>query len=57
MDLPTIGVNTVLEASEAGLSGIIIQAGETIIIDREKVISTANKKGIFVNALVLKDIK
>ena len=57
MDLPTIGVNTVLQASEAGLSGIIIQAGETIIIDREKVISTANKKGIFVNAIDLKDFK
>ena len=53
MDLPTIGVMTVLDVSEAGLSGIIIQAGETIIIDLETVISVANEKGIFIKALDL----
>ena len=53
MDLPTIGVLTVLEAYEAGIAGIIIQAGETIIIDLESVISAANQKGIFIKALDL----
>jgi DUF1009 family protein len=53
MDLPTIGVLTVLEAYEAGIAGIIIQAGETIVIDLESVISTANQKGIFIKALDL----
>ena len=36
-----------------GLSGVIIQAGETIIVDLENVISVANENGIFVKALNL----
>jgi len=53
LDMPTIGVNTVVEACKAGLSGIIIQAGETLIIDIESVISVANKKGIFIKSINL----
>ena len=53
MDLPSIGVLTVSEAYEAGIAGIIIQAGETIIIDLESVISAANQRGIFIKALDL----
>ena len=53
MDLPAIGVMTILEANEAGIAGIIIEAGETIIIDLESVISTANETGIFIKALDL----
>jgi UDP-2,3-diacylglucosamine hydrolase len=57
MDLPTIGVNTVEQASEAGLAGIIIQAGETIVVDLKAVSSAANDRGIFVKALVLEEIE
>ena len=53
MDMPTIGPNTILEASKVGLSGVIIQAGETIIVDLENVISVANENGIFVKAINL----
>jgi DUF1009 family protein len=53
MDLPTIGVMTVIEANKAGLVGIIVQAGETLIVDLESVISVANQKGIFIKALDL----
>ncbi len=53
MDLPTIGVMTVIEANQAGLVGIIVQAGETIIVDLESVVSVANQKGIFIKALDL----
>ena len=53
MDLPTIGVATVIEANEAELAGIIIQAGETIIVDLASVISVANHRGIFIKALDL----
>ena len=53
MDLPTIGVMTVIEANQAGLVGIIVQAGETIIVDLESVVSIANQKGIFIKALDL----
>jgi hypothetical protein len=53
LDMPTIGPNTINEASKAGLSGIIIQANETIVIDIEKVIKIANENGIFIKALDL----
>ena len=53
LDMPTIGPNTIKEATKAGLSGIIIQAGETIVIDLNHVISTANENGIFIKALDL----
>jgi DUF1009 family protein len=53
MDLPTIGVMTVIEANKAGLVGIIVQAGETLIVDLESVISVANQRGIFIKALDL----
>ena len=53
IDLPTIGVMTVIEANKAGLVGIIVQAGETLIVDLESVISVANQKGIFIKALDL----
>jgi DUF1009 family protein len=44
---------TVIEANEAGLAGIIIQAGETIIVDLETVILEANQRGIFIKSLYL----
>jgi lipid-A-disaccharide synthase len=54
MDLPTIGISTVHQAGEVGLAGIVIEAGETIIVDLEGVISAANEKGIFIKAVNLK---
>jgi len=55
MDLPTIGVNTIEQASQAGLIGIVVQAGDTIVIDQKAVIRTANEKGIFIKAINLKE--
>ena len=48
MDLPTIGLRTVKMAQEAGLEGIAIEAGASLILDREAVIEAADKLGIFV---------
>lgn len=53
MDLPTIGVNTVQQAQEAGLAGIVVQAGETIVIDLDAVRTAADENGIFIQALHL----
>jgi hypothetical protein len=47
-DLPTIGVSTVDTVTEAGLAGIAIEAGGTLVIDREAVIEAADAAGLFV---------
>lgn len=48
LDLPAIGMRTVVKCFEAGLTGIALSAGESIIIDRPAVIATADKLGIFI---------
>jgi hypothetical protein len=47
-DLPVIGVATVHKAAEAGLAGIAIEAGRTLILDRAAVVAAADHYGMFV---------
>jgi DUF1009 family protein len=47
-DLPTIGPETVAAAKEAGLRGIAVEAGATIVLDRDEVIRAADAAGLFV---------
>ena len=51
VDLPTIGDRTVEEARKAGLRGIAIEAGATIVLDRSDVAAAADKAGLFVVGL------
>jgi len=46
-DLPTIGLKTIENAQKAGLSGIVIEAGASLIIDRKTVIKAADAAGLF----------
>ena len=55
LDLPTIGIETVKQAFEARLAGIVIQAGATIIVDRDSMIKEANKSGLFINSIELEE--
>ena len=48
VDLPTIGLQTVLGAKAAGLAGIAIEAEAGLIIDREEVAKAADEAGLFV---------
>ncbi len=48
VDLPTIGVGTVRAAAQAGLAGIVGEAGRVLVLDREALISLADDLGIFV---------
>jgi len=48
IDLPTIGVPTIEEASAAGLAGVAIEAGGALILDRAEVITRADAHGLFV---------
>lgn len=51
VDLPTLGVTTVEKVAAAGLAGIAVEAGGTLIVDSEAVARAANKAGIFVMGL------
>jgi len=48
IDRPTIGARTVAIAAEAGLRGIAVEAGATLMLDREAVIRAADMAGLFV---------
>jgi DUF1009 family protein len=52
-DLPTVGPDTITAAAKAGLGGIILEAGRSLLIAREKTIALADKAGIFITSLKL----
>ena len=51
IDLPTIGVATLVAAARAGLAGVVGEAGALLIIDRAGVVQTADELGLFVLGL------
>tara|TARA_R110000868_G_scaffold51855_1_gene164066 strand:+ start:30946 stop:31803 length:858 start_codon:yes stop_codon:yes gene_type:complete len=51
LDLPAIGVTTVEEAHRAGLRGIALLAGGTMIVDRELTVCRADELGLFIMGL------
>ena len=55
VDLPTIGVSTVTAAAAAGLSGIAVEAGGTLVMDRSAVAETADRVGVFVIGVPVPD--
>lgn len=48
MDLPAVGVKTVRKAHAAGFSGIALEAGASLLLDREEAIAAADQMGLFV---------
>ena len=48
IDLPTIGVTTVKNVAAAGLQGIAVEAGHTLLIDQMGIAAAADEAGIFV---------
>lgn len=50
-DLPAIGPDTVTGAVAAGLSGIIIEKGGVIVLDRPRVIAECDRLGLFLHVL------
>jgi UDP-2,3-diacylglucosamine hydrolase len=47
-DLPSIGPDTVLHAARAGLAGVAIVAGGTIVAEPQRLIEAADASGLFV---------
>jgi hypothetical protein len=50
-DLPTIGLRTVEGATDAGLRGIAVAAGGTLLVDRDRLIAAADAAGLFVQGV------
>jgi len=48
VDLPTIGPATVQAVARAGLAGIIGEAGRLLVLDRDRLVETADALGVFV---------
>jgi len=51
VDLPTIGPETVRRARDAGLQGIAVHAGRTLVVDRDDAVALADAAGVFVVAV------
>jgi UDP-2,3-diacylglucosamine hydrolase len=48
VDLPTIGPRTVTAAAAAGLRGVAVEAGSSILVDRAAIAAVADRAGLFV---------
>lgn len=48
VDLPTIGVPTIERIAAAGLAGIAVEAGATLMIDRRELARRADQLGVFI---------
>lgn len=47
-DLPTIGIDTVTNIKAAGLAGIAIEAGRTVMLSYQDTVDTADAQGLFI---------
>lgn len=51
VDLPTLGPETIRRAAEAGLAGIVAEAGGAFVIDRVETLRLADEAGLFIAGL------
>ena len=51
-DLPTIGPETIKNVMKAGLRGVAIEAGRSLLLHREETLRLADEAGIFVEGIV-----
>jgi DUF1009 family protein len=51
VDLPTIGVDTVVAVARAGLCGIVGEVGGLLVVDRPSVVAMADYLGLFIVGL------
>lgn len=47
VDLPTIGPGTAMRAAEAGLDGIVIAAGDVMVLERTQVLAILDEMGMY----------
>ncbi len=47
LDMPAIGPETFTAAAAAGLAGVVVQAGKTLVLGREETLARADEFGLF----------
>lgn len=50
IDPPAIGASTIVNAAQAGLAGVLVEAGRSVIVDEASVCAKADELGLFVCA-------
>ena len=50
VDLPTIGLRTLMQCKSSGLKGVVLKSKQNIFLDRKKCINFANKNKMFITA-------
>ena len=48
IDLPTVGLKTLMQCKSSGLKGIVLKSKQNVFLDRKKCISYANKNKMFI---------
>ena len=51
IDLPTIGLKTIIQCKNKGLKGIVLRNKQNVCLDRKKLINFANKNKMFIEAI------
>jgi len=49
-DMPSVGVRTIESMIAAGAAGIVMEAGRTLLVDRERTLALADAHNMFVVA-------
>ena len=47
VDLPAVGLSTIRNAISAGLRGIAVEAGGVLVLDRQEIVTEADRAGVF----------
>jgi DUF1009 family protein len=51
LDLPTIGLSTLVQCKKSGLKGIVLRSKKNICLDKKKLINFANKNKMFIASI------
>ena len=51
IDLPTIGLKTIIQSKASGLKGIVLKGNKNIFLEKKKSIIFANKNKMFIKAI------
>ena len=57
VDLPAIGPRTVAWAAKAGLDGIAVASGRTLIVDRDETVRLCDRRGLFLLGVDLASVE
>ena len=53
IDMPVIGPQTIAAVAEAGLAGLVVEAGRVMIVERAQTLDAVEKAGLFLSARTL----